>query len=126
MDGAWFVRGEVRAFHTDGSRTRFGLSYATGAETGRLGDCDTEESCLRLDAISWELRHDRMISESLGIFGAYKGAYVGQREVGSEGQCCEGIIEHSVLMGLRWQKGGGDFLAMDRYGVTFDTPDLGR
>jgi len=67
-----------------------------------------------------------MISESLGIFGAYKGAYVGQREVGSEGQCCEGIIEHSVLMGLRWQKGGGDFLAMDRYGVTFDTPDLGR
>jgi len=93
-------------------------SYGDGEENnegGITGD---------VDAYSWGVRAEHAFGGGpIAGFLDYHGTIV---EEDSNSCCDDALTEHVVLVGLKLNFGTNSLKHHDRYGATFDQPDIGR
>ena len=122
MQDAVFVRGVARWFPDVNTRVQGEFAFASGDENQGPGDSPGAD----LDAYSWGVRADRIISGyPISLFVSYGGTHVTEDE--NDGESSEDeYTEHRIMAGVTFHFGVDDLKTQDRRGVTLDTPDLGR
>ena len=120
MTDAWFIRGVARWFISPDMRLQGEGSYANGDENDSpSGD---------FEFWSWEIRYDqRFTGTPVGWFIGYNGMWGELDKAG--GGADESVTEHSIWAGLSFTFGYDTKMTLldnDRYGATFDAPEIGR
>lgn len=125
-DGA-FVRGEWRYFPTDESRFTLGAYVGKGRDSR---DINADEcgigTCNKFEVWGFDARYDRAITDEWDGFIQYQASVVDEKVDALGGQCCGGVLDQRVNVGVVRRFGAASTIERDRKGAPFTVPQFDR